>query len=256
MRYKEFFEIKLVHPYTKGILEYLVLTADKSAIPVIKKNRFLLKNTVSGFKILMPVDEQGKSLVVLGVDDTLVFNVFPSSQAFFEFTDFSAINENKIFLFTNQGLGNDSVDLLLSETSINDKLNSFPAVGQIKITPNNVTPVIDNVAPVYEVRFEAKSMTWKYFFITKEESDSLSVESKDITFKKLNEETLDPVFKGLKANFITTEMNIQAFESEVPLVCQNIPRKDIQLKNDRVTVIKHLPNPDIGDHGIQIIKIN
>ena len=104
MRYKEFFEITLAHEYTTHILDYLVLIPNSSSMGVLKKNHFLFRNTESGFKILIPVNDKTENSEIPEVHDTLIFNVFPLSQDVFEFTDFSAITENKTFLFTNQGL--------------------------------------------------------------------------------------------------------------------------------------------------------
>lgn len=256
MKYKVFFEVKLEHAYSPTILEYLIMQPRNSSAKLMRGTGLLVKETGGGFKVLIPVNEEGNDIPVFNADENLSFSLYSTSSDFLEFTDFSATNDGDVALFTNQGLSNNSLDLLVSGTGPNARMNGFPEVGQLQIILNEIDAGTDQEAPVYSVRFDAKSIIWKYYFITKDETASLSVKHKNIAFKKLSGEAVDSVFKRLTTNFSPSGLQIQAFESEEPLACQSSPRKDIQLKNENVTVINHLPNPEVGDRGIKIIRIN
>ncbi|MFK7787453.1 MAG: hypothetical protein AB8B56_20180 [Crocinitomicaceae bacterium] len=256
MRYQTFFEIELTHPYTQSILDYVAIIPDASTANFMNGTGLLLKGTESGCKLFAAVKGDNNTLPTFQANTTLVFSLFARSGEFREFTDFSTIGDDQILLFSNDSLGSDEQDLLVSGTSSNEKYKGFPKVGEIKITLDKVLPTSDQNAPNYKVGFDSRSMIWKYYFITKDETAVLSIKNKDILFKELSDEATDTVFNKLTANFSPDGLHIEAFESEEALALQSSPRKDIQLKNENTTIINHLPNPEIGDRGIKIIRIN
>lgn len=256
MKYQTFFEVAIEHPFTTSILQYVSIRPTISTTKFLQGRGLIYKQTESGFRILAPLKGENNALPTFQEGENLLFSVFASSSDFLGFTDFSFAEEDKIMLFSNENLSNGGGDLVISEVSGNNKLNGFPEVGKIEIVLNNVEAETNQNTPLYTVRFSAKSIIWKYYFITKNDTDTLSVNNKDIAFQKLSNETSDPVFNKLKTNFASSGLHIKAFQSEEALACQSSPRKEIQLKNENATIISHLPNPEFSDRGIQIIRIN
>jgi hypothetical protein len=256
MKYQTFFEVKIEHPFTTSILEYVAIRPTISTTKFLQGRGLIFKQTKRGFRILVPTKGENNALPIFQADEKLMFSVFSSSSDFLGFTDFPLAEEDKVLLFSNESFNSGGGDLLISEVPGNAKLNGFPQVGQIEIVLNSVEVETDQNAPLYTVRFDVKSIIWKYYFITKDDTDALSVKNKGIIFKQLSDETADPVFNKLKANFTPAGLHIKAFQSDEALACQSFPRKDIQLKNENTTLISHLPNPEFSDRGIQIIRIN
>lgn len=256
MKYQAFFEIELEHSYTSDALAYAKIQPDAATVKRLQGDRLLLKRTPNGLLVLAPTNGENIDLPAFGANEKLGFNIFSNKADFRELTDFSSIEDHQSLLFSNRDLVSDTSDLGVSGISANEKLNGFPQVGRVEILLDRITIGADGKAPTYTVRFASKSMIWKYYFITKDDAANLSINHKSLSFKRLDEDATDVVFNKLKTNFTPEGLHIKAFESEQLLASQNVPRKDIQLKNENTTIISHLPNPEVSDRGIKIIRIN
>ncbi|MEM8939140.1 MAG: hypothetical protein AAGC64_07325 [Bacteroidota bacterium] len=257
MRYREFFRIVISHQYFSDGLEDLVLVPQEQTSKALSKQHFLAKESENGINVLIPVNEEDKILPVINPDDVFAFNAFPTSEIFKEFTDVSAISNGKILFFTNEGLGAENQELVSSETAAGGTLCGFPAIAKIEIKVSEIDLSPRSPAPAYQVVFKSKSVKWRYYFVSNAGTTDLVVEdrNKHLTFNKLkiSDYTSDQVAASLRANFQDAQLVI--FESGTPIAYSDRAIKNIQLLINRNVAIKHLPNPEVLDQGIQIIQI-
>lgn len=263
MKYGEFFQIEIVHDYFLGQIADLILLPEAQTKRLLEKQRFLIKKTGKGIKVLIPENEENTVISGLEPNDVFVFHVFPTSDSVQEFTDTSEVENGKVMLFTNDGLGTENVELVKSETVQEGKFQGFPAIARVEIKASEVTTEINSISPVYQVVFNSKSIKWKYYFLANTDVTNIAIDTKDeqLQFNELEikDDTSDQIITSLRLNFPDTK--ILVFESNTSIPSSSKPIKDIKLvQKDSViqadsTLIKHLPNPKSSDQGIQIIKI-
>lgn len=257
MMYKEFFQIETEHQYfsADGAAD-LALVPDRDTLQYLKGRHFILKSTGNGLKVLIPVDKDGIATTTFQPDEVLTFEVFPRSSTFSLFTETSDLGIGEIFRFTNEGLSAATLELVSSTSSANGSLNGFPLIGKIEIHLTDALVTGPNLT-TYKVVFNAKSETWRYFFVSDKETTDLNVEDRDenLVFNQVNLDgnSSDKIGMSLRQNF--PEANIFLFESATSIPCSNKVLKNLQLLRDGHVIIKHLPNPDIGDAAIRIVKI-
>ncbi len=258
MKYKEFFQIAIDHPYFSDDQVDLVLMPEESTLQFLRKQHFVVKNTAKGLKVLTPVDTEGNKLAVIKPEDALSFNVFPTTGNLDEITDTSMADNGKILFFTNKGLKNDSEELVVSKTTGDRILNGFTAIAKIKIELSKVNFDLDKVPPIYQVVFKPKSVKWKYYILSGTATTKLEIKDRgeQLIFRELinQDDTPDTITTSLRLNFPDKQLFV--FESSIAIDYSKRALKNIQLFQNENMIIKHLSNPDIGDNGIQIIKIN
>lgn len=255
MRYKEFLQVEIAHQYFASDLAGLVLVPQERTLKFLRGQHFLVKRTARGIKILVPINEEGQALPIVDDGDVLAFDVFPTSGIVGEFTDDSALSHGKVLLFTNEGLGEGELELFVSETTAGETFEDFPVIAKIEIKASEVD--LNGPAPIYRAIFKSKSVKWRYYFVSNPGTTGLDVKERNgqLTFNEviLQDERSDQIATSIRLNFPGTQLVV--FESDTSIPYSNKAIKNIQLLQNENVVIKHLPNPDAIDHGIQIIQI-
>lgn len=256
MRYTEFFRIEIDHQYfsSKGNAD-LVIVPDVLTSRRLKGLHCIVKATEKGMKVLIPTDELGNRKKT--PETALGFNVFPGSRDFTSITDVSDLAEGEMFLFSNEGLTEPDSQLTSSGVTGPGIHNGFPQVAKIEIHPTEVL-LTSTTSLSYQVRFKSKSEKWQYYFVADQETVDLQVVDVEerLAFTKMdwNGSPSEKVGKALEANF--PDANLFLFESATAIAGSDQALRNLQLIRDGHVMIKHLPNPDIGDGAMKIIKIH
>ncbi|MEP5340747.1 MAG: hypothetical protein ABJL44_00105 [Algibacter sp.] len=253
MKYKEFFQIAINHQYFSDDRMDLMLIPEANTLQFLRKQHFIVKNTPKGLKVLIPVDIEGDQLPIIEARDTLRFNVASTTDNFDDITD---INK-EISFFTNEGLENNSEELVVSKPTEGDILNGF-TIAKVKIKLSEVNFGSAKVPPEYQLIFKSKSVKWKYYIVSNTETTKLEIKDRgeQLTFSELKnqDDKPDKIARSLRLNF--PDKRLFVFESSTAINYSNKILKNIQLLKNENIIIKHLSNPSISDNGIQIIKIN
>ena len=110
----------------------------------------------------------------------------------------------------------------------------------------------------FQIRFPVKQQVWKYYLITAKNGSSspFSIQDKDanISFSQSDIEPSDRILSLIQNRFPTSQPLL--FQSEQPVPCQAMGRKNIQLlkQGHNQPWISHLPNPP-NHHGCQVINV-
>lgn len=257
MMYKEFFRIEIDHQYfLSGGVADLTIVPNEHTLRFLKGQHFICAGTTNGVKVLIPINENGSTKPIFCADDVLIFNIFPTTSTFGLFTDLSDLSKGEIFRFTNEKLPEATSELVSSISVDNGSLNGFRITAKVEIHPTDALLSGTNLVP-YKVIFKARLVPWKYYLVSDKETTDLAVKDLGNQFVfnhvNINDDTSDQIGMSLRLNY--PEANLLLFESDTPLVCSNQVLKNLQLLRDNEVIIKHLPNPDIGDEAIKIIKI-
>lgn len=269
MRYREFFRIAIEHQYfSPGEPVELVIVPDQSTHRFLKGQQFIIKDMINGIRILVPIDEGGSAVPGLQADDMFTFKIFPTSGTFHAFTDTPDLTEGEILSFTNVGLSENNTQLTSSVADGSGILCGFPLVAEVTIQVGNLLLDNNNVptTPEYNIVFNSKAVTWKYYIVSNPETTDLSIQdtnqdiNEQLTFSsvELQNNTEDKIMASLNSNF--PDANLFLFESEAPVTLRSQPIKGLQLLRHDVDsttdiIINHLPNPDIKDIDFKIIKV-
>lgn len=257
MRCILFFQIETEHPYFSGKPADLIVLPDNQTIKLLKNRHFFIKKTAKGIKVLLLMNEESKALPALEINDVLVFNVFPISDSVRELTDTSTVENGNMMLFSNEGSGMGNVGLVQSETLQKGMFRGFPAMARVEIKGSEVALGANVPPPLYRVLFNSKSIKWKYYLLSNPENTGIVIESRDEQLKfeqvEIKDGISDEILTSLMSNFPDTQLLI--YESGTAIPYMSKPIKDIKLMQNGEVLIKHLPNPQLHDRGIQIIKI-
>lgn len=256
MIYRELFRIEIDHQYfSANGGDDFVIVPDGPTQALLKGLHFILKSTGKGLQVLIPTDENGNPKRTL--DSALKFAVFPGSTTFHAITDTSGLAADEIFHFSNAGLPATESRLNSSESTESGSLNGFKMIAEVEIQPT--AALLSSSEPVlYQVVFEAKSAKWKYYFVSDHETTDLEIVDIDerLVFNEVNWDD-DPTEKvGISLQSRFPEANLFLFESETPISESDQALKNLQLHRDGHVIVKHLPNPDIGDAAMKIVKIH
>ncbi|WP_299259808.1 hypothetical protein [uncultured Aquimarina sp.] len=257
MKYQEFFSITIAHNYFSGIPEDLVLVAENETKTRLNNLGYILKKTTSGIKILTLVAQDSDTFISLGEDDIFTFYVYPTSVRIQEVTDLSEIENGNMLSFSNQEGQIGSTEMISTQVEQNGVLCGFPALASIVIAGNKINTNSSAPSTNYEILFKAKSVQWKYYFVSNTDDSTITLESRDeqISFNEMvvDQNVSDQIITSLQLNFPNTR--IRAFESRDSVPYSNQPIKNIKLIKNGDVLMSHLPNPKIQQQGIQIIKI-
>ncbi|MBW1297059.1 hypothetical protein [Aquimarina litoralis] len=254
MKYREFFQVEMIHPYFSGMPKDLVLIPDNDTKNLLINLGYILKKEADGIKVLAPIHPENNTFPALDEKDVFTFYIYPKSADIQEITDFSGIENGSIISFTN--LDQDGSELITTQIEKKETFQGFSAIANIVITGNKIKT--NSVEPIkFQARFKAKSIKWKYYFVSNTEDATISLESRDdqITFTEitLDESTADQIINSIRLNFPNSP--IKLFESKGLVPYSSTPIKNIKLLQDGDILINHLPNPRLEQQGIQIIKI-
>ncbi len=206
---------------------------------------------------MKPGADQNEIVASRTPDHAFVFYVFPTSNNIREYTDTSGFEDGKMILFTNEGLESNTSLLSQSKKEQEGIYKGFPAMASIKIIEREVISSATISTPVYRAVFNTKSIKWKYYFVSSLSTSDITIKTKNeqLSFNKLKTEetTSDQIVNALELNFPNHQ--IFAFESNNTIPYSDTPIKDIRLIQGDTIFIKHLPNPQTEDEGVQIIRI-
>ncbi|MFD2563171.1 hypothetical protein [Aquimarina rubra] len=257
MEYQEFFEIEVIHPYFSGISADLVLAADIETGKRFIKLGYVLKKTVNGIKVLAPFTRENNSFRDLGEEDNFTFYVYPTSEYTQEITDFSEVEKGNMIFFTNEGQQQNNSELIASQVAQEGFLCGYPALARIVITAAEIDLASLDQSITFRAIFGAKSIKWKYYFVSDTEDSGLSLESRNdqVSFNEIvvDENTTDQIINSIQLNFPNTQVKV--FESKDLVPYSRKPIKNIKLLQNGDVLINHLPNPQKEKNGIQIIRI-
>lgn len=256
MEYREIFNIEVFHPVLSEPND-VVLVPKNETRKHLSNLGFVVKKTEKGIKILAPMSIRNDGFQPLSEDDNFTFYIYPTSDTTQEITDFSKIDEGHMISFSNQDLPENSQELVSGQVVKEGVFGGYPALGSIQIIGNkiNLTPLEQPIK--FKAVFGAKSVKWKYYFVSNTEDTDISLESRDnqISFNEVvvDENTTDQIINSIQFNFPNTRVKI--FESKDLVPYSNKPIKNIKLLQNGDVLINHLPNPRAEQQGIQIIKI-
>lgn len=253
MEYREFFHIEIKHPYFSGMPEDLILEVESETKKRLNTLSFLIKKTVTGIRILAPVHKEYNDISSLEEEDIFRFYIYPTSEYIYEITD---IEKGYMIPFTNKELKTNSFDLKASQTIRREMFHGFPTLARIEIAGKKVADSLGENPPKFLATFKAKSVKWKYYFVTNPE-DTIKLESRDeqISFNELviEKNTLDQITTSLQLTFPNAQITV--FESNDEIAYTQKPRKNIKLFKGDNQLIAHLPNPKIINQGVQVLNI-
>ncbi|NHN24065.1 hypothetical protein FIA58_000110 [Flavobacterium jejuense] len=257
MRYRVFFQIEIVHPYFSTAAADLIILPDAQTTLFLSKQRFLIRRTINGIKILRAINENDEKLTAIEVENVFVFNIFPTSENVREFTDTSMVETGKMLLFSNEGLSKGNVELMKSKTFQEGKYQNFPAIARVEIKGGEIISQSNGSPHLYKALFQSRAIKWKYYFVSNSKTTDLAIATRDQQLKftqlEIKEDFSDKIVQSLTLNFQDTKIIV--FESNIDIPYSKTPIKNINLKQNGLILINHLPNPEVQDNGIQIIKI-
>ncbi|MBQ0733545.1 hypothetical protein [Aquimarina celericrescens] len=257
MKYREFFHIEMIHQYFSGIPLDLVMLADNETKNRLNSLGCILKKEADRIKVLAPLHPEDDAFPVLGENDVFTFYIYPTSARIQEITDLSTVEKGNMISFINLGQTLDSTELISSQIEKKGVFKGFSALANVVIVGNkiNTETVVESVK--FKAIFKAKSIQWKYYFVSNVEDPDITIESRDnqISFNEIvvDENTTDQIVNSIQLNFPNTQ--IKVFESKDLVPYSSKPVKNIKLLQNGDILISHLPNPQKEQNGIQIIKI-
>lgn len=256
MEYRKIFNIEVFHPVLSEPND-VVLVPKNETRKHLSNLGFVVKKTEKGIKVLAPMSLKNGSFQPLSEDDNFTFFIYPTSDVTQEVTDFSEIDEGNMISFSNQDLSENSQELVSSQVVKEGVFGGYPALGSIHIIGHKINITSLEQPIKFKVVFAAKSVKWKYYFVSNSGDTDISLESRDnqISFSEVlvDENTTDQIINSIQLNFPNTQVKI--FESKDLVPYSNNPIKNIKLLQNGDVLINHLPNPRAEQQGIQIIKI-
>ncbi|WP_378179182.1 hypothetical protein [Aquimarina sp. SS2-1] len=257
MEYREIFEIEVIHPYFSVISTDLVLVADIETGKRLINLGYVLKKTVNGVKVLAPFLPESNAFRDLGEEDDFTFFVYPTSEHTKEITDFSEVAKGSMISFSNKGQQQNNSELGASTVLQEGFFGGYPALASIVIKGAEIDLSSLDQSVKFKAIFGAKSIKWKYYFVSNVEDPDIAIESRDdqISFNEIvvDENTTDQIINSIQLNFPNTQVKV--FESKDLVPYSRKPIKNIKLLQNGDVLINHLPNPRAEQQGIQIIKI-
>ena len=255
MNYREYFRIEIEHGYysnNRNSELRIVPTLDSEQM--LQRRQLIMKYTGNDIRILIPVDGSGN--VKHTLDQTLTFEVFPGTEHFREITDTDGLSAEEFLHFSNTGLEAAETALHATPAQEAGPRPGLKMVARIGIEPTP-TLIAASESISYRVVFQARSEKWRYYFVSDQETTSLSIVDLEerLTFNQvdLSIPNADQIGTALQTRF--PEARLFLFESASPIVGKDEALRNLQLIRDDHVIVKHLPNPDIGDAATKIIKI-
>ncbi|MEM6270431.1 MAG: hypothetical protein AAF998_13390 [Bacteroidota bacterium] len=253
-QYQEFLRLEIAHDYfAPAAAPDLVVRPTPATTRYLAGRGGLLKGTLQGFRLLLPAPDAIPN-PRFGPDDRLTFQVFPESDTFNLITDLPASGHH--FHFTNQEFKGAAGTLRATSRPGSGSHRGFPLAAQIDLHLADAEAAAE--FPVrYRIAFPAQSEIWKYYFVAEKNTTDLRVEDREakLTFHAVDATTLatDRVGKSLRTNY--PDANLFLFESTHPIAGSVQGRKNLQLLREGHVIIPHLPNPDVRDAAMRIIKL-
>ena len=284
MHYQRCFSLSIFHDYYRdNACSDFTIEPTRACQKLLSGHRLLLKATVNGLWVLMPVDDEQQPVFPLAESVTFTFLLKLKNPEFISFTqldtDYSAIAS--LYSYSNQPLktpGTADLSPLLVQrsalhpsnldaTGVEKRLAKIPELkfaerknvfGVVNLYNNGAIPTNGSTVSEFRIPFAAKAKIWKYYLIAAKttQSAAFSIYDKDaeIVFAPIEMDPSDRVAISIQHRFPDSRPVL--FQSETRVPCQEAGRQNIQLLKNGHTKpwIPHLPNPP-NHHGAQVINL-
>jgi len=249
MKYLQLLKLDIRHSYyADGRCPDFYIEANKRTQAILQGHRCIFTSTPNGFMLLQAVSNNAP-FIELAHSTILGFRIHPASTTYRLFTDFSKFPKQGSAVFTNKEVSSNELRITAAETVRRDQ-----HFADIEIEINDtVKPTKKN--PVnYQVNYKAKQAYWEYFFIVgpdegdpelqlihAENQAGAHSEKKPIIFTTGEEPRNQMITDRISKEYPGAK--IIYFVSKEPVLCQQIPRKNIQLRLNEKCLLDNLPNP-------------
>ena len=284
MHYQRCFSLSIFHDYYKDhTCSDFTIEPTRVCQKLLSGHRLILKPTVNGLWVLMPVNGEQQPIFPLAESLTFTFLLKLKHPGLLSFTqldaDYSAIAS--LYSFSNQTLTTPGVanlpavlmqrsDLHPANPALTDlttrlakitELNSAErktVFGVVEIHNNGSLSTRPPTISEFRITFAAKAQIWKYYLVAAKTSQSspFSIQDKnaEIAFVPKELDPSDRVATAIQHRFPDSQPVL--FQSETQIPCQETGRQNIQLLKNGHTKpwIPHLPNPP-NHHGSQVINL-
>lgn len=246
MKYSELFTLNIQHEYFSESNQGIQIVPSIETNKILESSKFLVKKKDTGMNVYLSENQNIP-------EKKLEFFVFPTIDNLREITQFSLESEEEIVLFSNENIASESAELKQTTAKAAALFNGHKAIAKIEIALSN----LPEQGVTYEINFSAKAIKWKYYFIAKPSDKTLTITTREeqLNFEELftQNTSSDKNVTRLQERF--PDAQIHVFESETSIPISQKIIKNIKLLQDEEQLIKHLPNPEIGDVGIQVLKL-
>ena len=255
MKYLPFFSLQLKLPYyASGLCPDFHIVPTVGTQALLRNHRCMLKSFPTGIQILYSAQEQRLPLIPLPNGTELAFKLHLQNPVFSLFADLKNIRELPDFpLYINSdmvGDGAHELSLQSQKAAAKENHNVFALV-EIQYDDSWSTP---EDPELFQISFPVKEAKWLYYLITDKADDIFKIEDageSQIAFVVPDNVNSDHITSNLAAQY--PEMILWHFLSAEPVVCQQKPRKSLQLilEKDSIqeTVMSPLPNPAVNNYS-------
>lgn len=257
--YAELFSITITHDYYRGkICPDFIMEPTPNCRKILKNHHIVMKNKVNGAQFVVAVGNNNQPFIDLSDISKLTFYMKLNQTALSNYTTLTPIEKNKIYYYTSENA--QPLKRLRLEHVLKSKVelpaNNAAVFAVIEIG-NNPVITLSSSPKQYTIRFAAKAINWKYYFITNKSSTAtLAVADRNgdtevITFNSINIEN-DAIGTELKEKYPANDIHL--FRSGAPVSYREAGRRKMKLMNKKNVLIENLPNPSINDNGVKILK--
>ncbi|MCI5138674.1 MAG: hypothetical protein D3922_09745 [Candidatus Electrothrix sp. AR1] len=255
MKYLPLLKLDIMHSYyADGRCPDFYIEANRQTQKTLLVHRCIFKNTPNGFMLLQAVSNDA-AFIELPQSTILSFRMYPVNTTYHFFTDFSRYPEQGSTVFTNKGISGNELQIIEAEAV---QGNHYFADVEIEIN-DTLKPVEKN--PVsYLINCRAKQAYWEYFFMfshNENDRDFRLVHAENQKDEP-SEDTPPPIIficpEPHRPHMITDwiskeypDADLVYFVSQQPVLCQQTPRKNIQLWLNKKLLLDNLPNPSMSN---------
>ncbi|WP_299409918.1 hypothetical protein [Acaryochloris sp. IP29b_bin.148] len=289
MRYQSYFNLKLFHNYYREkICPDFTLESTLACQHLLQGHRCLLKSSINGVQILVPLETPQQPLIPLDRSLTLTFLLRLNNPAFISFTQLDPRFQmgHSLYVFSNETLtASDSSEMAsvviqrsdltkpaVTQSPIEARCAATLATlsphqrqtvfGLVEIHNNGSLTADFSQSSEFKVTLAAKQQIWAYYLVvnkgTSAQTFSIQDKNKDksaaISFETAIIASGDRIVTALQNRFPNSQSIL--LKSTNPVTCQQIGRPQLQLlkQDDAKPWISHLPNPP-NQHGTQVINL-
>lgn len=285
MHYQPYFRLQLFHPYYRDqICPDFGIVPSQACERLLKGHRLVLKPSVNGLEVLVPLDTAQQPLIPLAPALTFTFLLQLQNPAFVSLTQFDvAYNASRsLYVASNDGLDHPGTLTLPAEIIAREALNSpathspvslvarcaaiaevhtrqhSPLFGVVEIRNNGSLSPDFSQCSNFKLTFAAKQQIWAYYLVThvNDVTGVFSIQDKaaEITFAEATIDPSDRIVTAIQQRF--PDSHAVLLKSQTPVPCRATGRPHLQLlkQGHSKPWIPHLPNPP-NPHGAQVINL-
>lgn len=294
MQYQPYFSLGIYHPYYyQNLCRDFDLEPTYLCQQILKGHRLVIKTTINGLKLFIPVNSEGLAVLPLDQSVTLTFLLKLNNPNFTNFTQLEETYQPSqyLYVFSNELNNNDLTlksQIIEFSRLTQAKIALTKAANQAKISTKEllrdfselelrcgaiaelnsmkrgqIFSLVEIHPPASQnqeliIFFQAKKQIWSYYLITDkgELNDRFSIKHPDnlLTFHTVPKDNSDRLWSSLEQKFPNSQTIL--LRSETPVDCHEIGKSQLQLIKQGVDKpwIPNLPNPP-NQHGISVINL-